>query len=84
MKAKIIKIGNSRGVRIPKPLLEETGLTGEVELTAHKDQILIGPVRNARESWDAAFAAMSLKGDDGLIDGDVDTAAEWDSKEWQW
>ena len=83
MKAKIIKIGNSRGVRIPKPLLEQTGLTGEVELSAHQDQILIGPVRDPRGSWDAASARMSLAGEDWLLDGEA-PASEWDEGEWQW
>lgn len=41
MKASIIIIGNSKGVRIPKPLLEESGLTGVVELKAIKGEIKI-------------------------------------------
>lgn len=41
MKAAIITIGNSKGVRIPKPLLEESGLGGEVELKAIKGEIKI-------------------------------------------
>lgn len=44
MKTSIITIGNSKGVRIPKPLLEESGLTGEVELKAVKGEIKIIPV----------------------------------------
>lgn len=84
MRSKIITIGNSRGVRIPKPLLEATGLTGDVELISHKNQIVIGPAQNVREGWDAAFAAMALKGDDQLLDGDTRLSTRWDSEEWQW
>jgi antitoxin component of MazEF toxin-antitoxin module len=51
MKTRIIQIGNSRGVRIPKTLLEQSGLGEEVELKVDKEQIIIRPVKKARESW---------------------------------
>jgi antitoxin component of MazEF toxin-antitoxin module len=47
MKASIITIGNSKGIRIPKPLLEESGLTGTVELKAHKGEIKISAAPKA-------------------------------------
>lgn len=47
MKTSIIAIGNSKGVRIPKPLLEESGLTGRVEMTVKKGEIKIVPLRKA-------------------------------------
>ena len=49
MKTRIIRIGNSQGICIPKPLLEQTGLRGEVEITARDDSLIIRPARRPRE-----------------------------------
>ena len=56
MRTRIVRIGNSQGVRIPKPLLEETGLAGEVEIEAHDDTLVIRGAHPPRSGWDAAFA----------------------------
>lgn len=48
MRARVVKIGNSRGIRIPKPLLEQTGIMDDVELEVEKNQIIIRPVTNPR------------------------------------
>jgi antitoxin MazE len=71
MKTHIVRIGNSKGVRIPKPLLEATGLQGEVEITAEDGSLVIRPIRRPREDWSAAFQRMALLGDDALIDPDL-------------
>ena len=55
MKTRIVRIGNSRGVRIPKLLLEQTGLDGEVDISVRDDGLMIRPARKAREGWEAAF-----------------------------
>ncbi|MBA3353659.1 MAG: AbrB/MazE/SpoVT family DNA-binding domain-containing protein, partial [Blastocatellia bacterium] len=55
MKAQIIRIGNSQGIRIPKTLLEDGKLSGEVELELHEDGILIRSLQKPRANWDAAF-----------------------------
>jgi len=52
MRARVVKIGNSQGIRIPKPLLEQTGIMGDVELEVDKNQIIIRPVANPRADWD--------------------------------
>ena len=52
MRARVIKIGNSQGLRIPKPILEQTGIKDDVEIEVEKNQIIIRPVKNAREGWD--------------------------------
>jgi antitoxin MazE len=59
MKAKIIRIGNSQGIRIPKPLLEQTGLTEDVEFEVRADGIVIRSVRAVRAGWGAAFQSMA-------------------------
>lgn len=84
MKAKIITIGNSQGIRLPKPLLEESGIKGEVEVTVEDTSIVIRPVRKPRAGWEAAFAKMAERGDDALLDGDAPSLSSWDEKEWQW
>ena len=55
MRARVIKIGNSQGLRIPKPILEQTGIMDDVEIEVEKNQIIIRPIKNVREGWDAAF-----------------------------
>ncbi len=66
MKTRIVRIGNSQGIRIPKPLLEQTGLRGEVEISAQDDCLIIRPARQPRTGWAAAFREMARRGDDGL------------------
>lgn len=79
---KIIKIGNSQGIRIPKTLLEQVNLGEEVELVVDGNQLILRPAGNPRQGWEAAFADMSEQGDDALLDGDIiDT--DWDDQ-WEW
>jgi antitoxin MazE len=84
MRARIVKIGNSRGIRIPKPLLDQTGLSNDVELEVGKHQIIIRPVRKVRSGWDNAFKLMAQNRDDALIDGADIISHAWDEEEWQW
>ena len=84
MRARVIKIGNSKGVRIPKPILAQTGIKDDVEIEIDKNQIIIRPVQNVREGWDASFTTMAEKGDDELLIKDEETAHSWDREEWQW
>ena len=84
MKTRIVRIGNSRGVRIPKPLLDQTGLQGEVEIRAEAGALVIRAVRKPREGWDAAFREMARRGDDALIDDASPTLSGWDEDEWEW
>ncbi len=69
MRARVIKIGNSQGLRIPKPILEQTGIMDDVEIEVEKNQIIIRPIKNVREGWDAAFRIMGEKCDDEPIVG---------------
>lgn len=84
MRARIVKIGNSQGIRIPKPLLEQTGISDDVELEVKQNQIIIRPVSNPRAGWDDAFEAMAKMGDDGIIDEIENISHSWDDNEWQW
>jgi len=82
MKAQIIQIGNSQGIRIPKALLQETGISGDVELEVHAEGILIKNVNMPRSDWDDKFRAAAEFDDDIANDGRVST--EFEKKEWQW
>jgi antitoxin MazE len=82
VKTRIIKIGNSRGIRIPKLLIEQVGIGTEVEITVEKDQLVVRSASSPRQGWDAQFRAMAEHGHDRLLDTAVLT--EWDSSEWKW
>ena len=84
MRGKIVRIGNSRGIRIPKPLLEQTGLIGEVEIAVEGNALVIRPVQRPRQGWAKAAEEMATQGDDTLLDGDVALRTDWDAEEWQW
>src|SRR5437867_2001931 len=84
MKTRIVRIGNSRGVRIPKLLLQQTGLADEVTIEAEGNRLIIRPASRPREGWDDAFRKMALAGDDRLLDGDLASTSRWDENEWQW
>ncbi|RME42820.1 MAG: AbrB/MazE/SpoVT family DNA-binding domain-containing protein [Caldilineae bacterium] len=84
MKTRLVKIGNSRGVRIPKFLLDQVNLGEEVELALQKDQIIVRPAHRPRRGWEEAFREMAERGDDALLDGDVVPATTWDEEEWEW
>ncbi|HMN24011.1 MAG: AbrB/MazE/SpoVT family DNA-binding domain-containing protein [Ignavibacteriaceae bacterium] len=85
MKIKIVKIGNSRGIRIPKSLIHESGLTEEVELELGDGQIIIKPVSVNRENWDSAFKRMAKNKDDILMEPQSSYEANrWDKEEWEW
>ena len=57
MKVALVPIGNSRGVRLPKAVLEQVGFNAEAELTIEDGRLVLAPVRAPREGWAAAFAA---------------------------
>ncbi len=84
MRTRIIKIGNSQGIRIPKAILEHAGLEGEVELEMQDGQLLIRPVERARQGWEEAFRSMAEHGDDQLLDEDSTGQTAWDEEEWEW
>ena len=81
MKAQIIQIGNSQGIRIPKALLEETKISGEVELEVCPDGILIRNIKKPRSDWDAAFNALADSDDDLALDM---SSTKFEKRDWQW
>ncbi len=86
IRTRIVRVGNSRGVRIPKPLLELTGLAGadEVEIYAEADHLVIRPLASARAGWAERFQQMAALGDDRLLDAETAAVSGWDDEEWLW
>jgi antitoxin MazE len=84
VKTRIVRIGNSQGVRIPKLLLDQINLGEDVELIVEENQIVIRSALPPRHGWQEAFRAMADEGDDKLIDGDSLLVTTWDEEEWEW
>jgi antitoxin MazE len=80
LRTRIIKIGNSQGVCIPKLLLDHLGWDEEVELAVQEDQLVIRPIRHPRHGWDEQFRMMAEHGDDRLLDEAVISLTQWDAE----
>jgi antitoxin MazE len=84
MKTRLIKIGNSQGIRIPNLLVEQAGLVDEVEVEAESGKLTICPAHTARQGWDEQFRAMVEAGDDRLLDSEPLIFTGWEASEWEW
>jgi antitoxin MazE len=84
VRTRLIKIGNSQGLRIPKVILEQLNLSDEVELEVQENQLVIRSLLALRHNWDEQFQAMAASGDDQLLDEVVPTLTTWDEEEWEW
>lgn len=81
-KTRIVRIGNSQGIRVPKGLLEEAQLPEEVELYAEPGRLVVRAARGPRFGWTEAAQAMRARDDDRLLD-EV-TPTRFDAEEWTW
>ena len=81
-KTRIVRIGNSRGIRVPKMLLDEAGLPEEVELRAEPGRLVVSAAFRPRTGWAAKARAMHERHHDALLD--PVTPTEFDEVEWQW
>ena len=82
MKTRLVQIGNSRGIRLPKTVLAEAQLEDEVELKAEPGCVVIRSLRRPRAGWADAAQKMRQRGEDRLIDSPVLT--RFDREEWEW
>ena len=82
MKTRLIQIGNSRGIRLPKPIIEQAGLTDEVELRVQDGAILIARANGPRAGW-AEAAQLLLERKEGYL-LDEPTPTQFDEEEWEW
>lgn len=83
MKTDLVSIGNSRGIRIPKPIIEQCGFGSTVELRVEKDRLIITPERRAREGWAKAFRAAGPAATDE-VPLDSLPPNTFDRDEWKW
>jgi antitoxin MazE len=82
MKKKLVPIANSRGVRLPKPMIEEAGLSDEVEMHVRDGEIIITSMNKARAGWAEAAKALHDRKEDTLSDPGTET--QFDMNEWKW
>lgn len=82
MKTKLVRIGNSRGIRLPKLLIEQAGLEHDVQLEVHGNTVVIRPLASTRAGWAEAAAALAEAEEEGLLDPVVVT--QFDHDEWKW
>lgn len=81
-KTRIVRIGNSRGIRLPKLLLEQADLPDEVELRAEPGRIVVSAATRPRAGWAAKARTMHDRRDDVLLDDTTATAFE--QSDWRW
>ncbi len=81
MKTKLVRIGNSRGVRLPKPLIEEAGLGEDVELRVREGAIVIAKAERARAGWAEAAKLMRERRENRLENFG---STYFDREEWKW
>ncbi len=82
MKTRLVRIGNSRGVRLPKPLIVQAGLTEDVELHVREGAILIASANRPRAGWAEAARIGHARGDDRPLVGG--SSSRFDEEEWEW
>jgi len=83
MKTELVRIGNSRGIRIPKPLIEQCGLGDNVDLRMENERLIISPERQPREGWEGKFRAAGTSAEDELL-MEPAGANQFDRKDWRW
>jgi antitoxin MazE len=71
MEASIIKIGNSKGLRLSKAIIDKYNIKDKVELILEEDQIILKPIEEPRKGWREAFKKMNERGEDKLLIDDV-------------
>ena len=79
---RIVRIGNSRGIRVPKLLLDQADLPDEVELRAEPGRLVVSAAKRARDGWAEAARTMRDRGDDALLD--AETTTRFDRTGWKW
>ena len=79
MKSKVVKIGNSQCVRIPKSVIEQCNIREEILIKVINKNLLIEPIRSVRKNWEKKFCDNNIK--DKIM---IDFGNDFDSKEWEW
>ena len=82
MKTRLVRIGNSRGLRLPKPLIEEAGLKDEVDVTLRDGALVITSADHPRAGWEAAVQLLLERREDYRFEEPAPT--RFDDEEWEW
>jgi antitoxin MazE len=83
IKTKLVRIGNSQGIRIPRVVVEQTGLQGELELEVRDRQLVVRPISHPRAGWEDRLREMSRRRDDRPLWPKA-ALTSFDDKEWEW
>ncbi|MBN2100001.1 MAG: AbrB/MazE/SpoVT family DNA-binding domain-containing protein [Dehalococcoidia bacterium] len=83
-RARLVKMGKSRGIRLPQAFLDQAELDEEVELEVQESQVVIRLVPRPRRGWDKQFDGMTARGDDRLLDSRACSLTGWDEEKWVW
>ncbi len=81
MQTDVVKIGNSKGIRIPAIILKECQIADKVEMEVHDGKIIIVPISNPRKNWSEQFKEMRKKGADKLL---IDDTLDANLEDWEW
>jgi len=81
--AKIIAIGNSKGIRLPKQIIDELELEGTVEVETRGREVILRSPRDPHEGWEASAITMHKNDEDNLLLDEL-PASSWDESEWSW
>lgn len=81
MEVKVVQIGNSKGIRLPKSVIEDCRIGETVELTVENGKIILNPAKKPREDWAESFKDMHKKGLDAQV---IDDSLDLDTQEWTW
>lgn len=79
MRLAVVSIGNSKGIRIPKAVLDKYQIKDSVDVEMRDDALILKPVHNPREGWEEQFRQMHENGDDQLLIPDVFEDETWES-----
>ncbi|MDD5601035.1 MAG: AbrB/MazE/SpoVT family DNA-binding domain-containing protein [Actinomycetota bacterium] len=80
MKTNLIKIGNSKGIRINSNIIKECELSSEVEINVVDKKIIIEAVKEPRANWNKGFKKMHKNKEDVLLISDNNAF----DKDWEW
>ncbi len=83
-RVRLVKMGGSRGVRLPRLFLEEAEMDEEVEMEVQEGQVIIRLVPRPRRNWEKEFGGMTARADDRLLDPKALSLTGWDEEKWEW
>jgi antitoxin MazE len=78
----VVQIGNSKGIRLPKAIIDQCKISDKIDLEIKDNEIILHPIKNkAREGWAEKFKLMAENGDDKLV---IEDSIDIDMKNWEW